>query len=202
MAKLVLWMVAILSITLLSCNQSSSSPSSEEISLPTAPPPPPAEAYLGKISPTVLAKLTHMPVMAPAYVPEGFVLADYEFQGSQTYSLIYRNPENQCFAIEYSLQMPSTTEENIGPKTQAFDSPTFGPNQQLYYSASSAKSANSPGQLSSQWLSNEDGFYRLAGAEIIGQNYPAQTLCQNVSLAEAGEIITSIAALIASTTTK
>lgn len=207
MAKPALWIVAMLTMALLGCNwvsQGERSPAENEMPSPAVPPPPPAEAYLGKISPNVLAKMSRLPVMAPAYVPPGFVLADYRFQGAESYGLVYRNPKNQCFAIEYRRQ-PPPAEDRVGLETQAFDSPVFGRDRELYYSASASQSPDSadrPSQLFSQWLSKEDGAYRFAGVPVIGQNYPAQTLCQNVSLAEASKIITSIAALTASTTTK
>ena len=129
--------ILLLATGLLSCNpspQNTSTPSASEPFVPAVPPPPPPDAFLGKISPTVLAKLNHMPVMAPAYVPSGFALADYRFEGSESYDLIYRNPENLCFAIEYRLQQPPAEgSENL--KTQSFDSPIFGPDHKLYYSA-------------------------------------------------------------------
>ena len=188
--------------------QDAPAPSKEEASVPTVPPPPPVEAYLGKVSPTVLNKISHMPVMAPAYIPAGFVLADYRFEGSQSYDLIYRSPENLCFVIEYRLQQPPV-DDVAGLTTQEFNSPAFGSNRKLYYrnleSQAESKAASQsldelsrPNQLFSQWLSRGSGSYRFAGAAIVGQNYPNQQLCQNVSLIEANKIVTSIADLTAS----
>ena len=138
--------------------------------------------------------------MAPAYVPPGFVLADYHFKGAQFYDLIYQNPDNQCFVIEYRLQEPPTGDIE-GLNVQAFDSPLFGPNRKLYYrdlSSQASTQSSQPSQLFSQWLSKDDGSYRFVGGDIVGQNYPAQTLCQNVSLSEASKIVTSIADIEAS----
>ena len=215
--KSVLWVVrqrsglviALLAVSLSSCSPSPQNESASESAplapassanqsaLPSAPPPPPEGAFLGKISPQVLAKINHLPVMAPAYIPSNFVLADYHSEGSQSYSLVYRNPKNQCFALEYRRQ-PTPTEDTDGLTIQVFDSPAFGAARDLYYSP--ADKADQPSQLFSQWLSNSDGLYRLIGATIIAQNYPAQTPCQNVSLVEASKITTSIADLTASPT--
>lgn len=199
--------ISALTISSLSCHQlpqrtsTSSENDSPTSSTPsTPPPPPPEEAFLGKISPSVLAKISHMPVMAPAYVPSGFVLADYRFEGARSYDLIYRNSDNLCFAIEYRLQEPPTA-DLAGLDIQTFSSPLFGQNRKLYYRNLSPKAPNQPGQpsqLFSQWLSNNSGSYRFAGSEIVGQNYPNQTLCQNVSLIEASQIISSIADIEAS----
>ena len=196
--------IATLSISTLSCQQlpqrESTSFENDSSATSAPPPPPPVEAFLGKISPSVLAKISHMPVMAPAYVPPGFVLADYRFEGAQSYDLVYRNSDNLCFAIEYRLQEPSTG--NIeGLDIQTFNSPLFGPNRKLYYrnlSPQASSQSGQPSQLFSQWLSNNGGSYRFAGGDIVGQNYPDQTLCQNVSLIEASKIITSIADIEAS----
>lgn len=196
--------IMLITIGLLSCNQAPqrTMPLESEPFVPAAPPPPPPDAFLGKISPTVLNKLNHMPVMAPAYVPSGFALAEYRFEGAESYGLIYRNPENLCFAIEYRLQ-PPLAENSASLKAQSFDSPIFGPERKLYYStldSQTSNKANQPSQLFSEWLSKDSGAYRLIGSTIIGQNYPAQTACQNVSLVEASKVITSIAALTASPT--
>lgn len=201
MKKPVLWVIALLVVSLSSCSPSlQSKPTfSNKLLVPSTsvPPPPPADAFLGKISPEVLTKINHLPVMAPAYIPSDFVLADYRLDGSQSYGLLYRSPKNQCFAIEYRRQ-PSPTENTDGLTAQSFDSPAFGAAHDLYYSP--ANKADQPDQLLSQWLSNTDGSYRLVGAMAIAQNYPAQTPCQNVSLLEASKIVTSIADLTASLT--
>lgn len=192
--------IALLAIGLSSCSpspQSDSTPPANKPPVPSVPPPPPEGAFLGKISPKVLAKINHLPVMAPAYIPAGFVLADYRSEGSQSYGLVYRSPKNQCFALEYRRQSPPI-ENTDGLTVQVFDSPAFGAAHDLYYSP--ANKTDQPSQLFSQWLSNSDGSYRLAGATMILQNYPAQTPCQNVSLVEADKIVTSIADLTASPT--
>lgn len=201
--------IALLAAGLISCSPSPSpiEPSASSNSSPAAvmPPPPPKSAFLGRISPDVFAKIKHLPVMAPAYIPANFVLADYRLAGSQSYSLLYRNPKNQCFAIEYYRQLP-LVENTDGLMVQSFDSPAFGAAHDLYYSpANESKQDSQPlsqssSQLFSQWLSNAEGSYRLAGAAMIAQNYPNQTPCQNVSLVEASKIVTSIADLTASLT--
>ena len=200
--------IALIFASLYSCNPSSpnsvqgdSIPEATEPSVSSVPPPPPADAFLGKVSPSVFAKISHLPVMAPSYVPSGFVLTDYHSTGEQSYDLIYRDPKNQCFAIEYRRQLPPA-ESRDGFAVKTFDSPVFGPDRELYYSTSSSSPSeeDTPSQLLSQWLSKDTGSYRLAGADAIAQNYPAQTPCQNVSLEEASQIITSIADLTASPT--
>ncbi|PZO21165.1 MAG: hypothetical protein DCF25_05365 [Leptolyngbya foveolarum] len=201
MKKPVLWVIALLIVSLSSCSPSlQSEPASpNELPVPSTsvPPPPPAGAFLGKISPEVLTKINHLPVMAPAYIPSDFVLADYRLDGLQSYGLIYRDPKNQCFAIEYRRQ-PSPPENTDGLTTQSFDSPAFGAAHDLYYSP--ADKADQPSQLFSQWLTNTDGSYRLVGATTIAQNYPAQPPCQNVSPVEASKIVISIVDLTASPT--
>ena len=192
-------------ITLTGCRSNSTPRSDSSPEQPVTnqtapiPPPPPKGAFLGGVSPDILENISHLPVMAPAYLPAGFILADYSVEGSQSYSLVYRNPEAQCFAIEYIRQLPPPAETS-GLAAETFDFPLFGADQALYYASSSQNEQTGP--LFSQWLSNDDGSYRFVGAEKIAQNYPAQRACQNVSLVEAVKIITSIADLNASTTTK
>lgn len=163
---------------------------------PVEPPPPPPNALLGRISPTVLSELSGLPVMVPAYIPPAFALADYSSKATQSYSLIYRNPEGQCFAIEYSRQTPAA--EPTGELTViSFDLPAFGPMRELYFKEP-ASASTSP--LFSQWMTNANGAYRFISAATIAQNYPHQKPCQNVSLEEAKKIISSIANLTAYST--
>lgn len=169
------------------------------IDLPlSAPPPPPPGAYLGKVSPPVFDQLKDLPLLAPAYIPTGFTLAEHGTTPSNGYYLIYRNTDGQCFAIEHqgAGQTPETLPPDITSlPVESFNSPIFGSNRNLYYS----QGQPAPAQLISQWLTNPQGAYRLAGAGIV-QTYPAQSACQNVPLAEAVKIITSMTDLTAAPT--
>jgi hypothetical protein len=180
----------------------------------SAPPPPPQGAYLGKVSPAVSSQLKGLPVLAPAYIPEKFTLAEHSANPPGTYALIYRSAD-QCFAIEYIApdQVPSEPETipngeaaslgspTFSPSEQlhfggaSFDSPIFGPDRQLYYSNTASDS-----DLVSEWLINQQGRYRLIGASRITQNYPNQTQCRDVSLTEAVAIVTSLIDLTAEPT--
>ncbi|MGC1309233.1 MAG: hypothetical protein WA885_18585 [Phormidesmis sp.] len=194
--------------------------------LSAPPPPPPPGAYLGQVSPAALNYLRDFPILAPAYVPEGFVLIDYETTSPDAYHLLYRNSADQCFSIDYLALKPAPFDPAAlnASATQSFDSPLFGPGYQLHYAPTSysgsdnsesdnsgsdnSESDNSEsdnsveptGTLVSDWLANRDGYYRFIGAALIAQNYPAQTDCQNVSLAEAAKIIASLADLTAAPT--
>lgn len=155
----------------------------------SVPPPPPPGAYLGKISPAVFSQMQGLPLLAPAYIPAGFTLAEHGTTSENGYYLIYRSPD-QCFAIEHTG--PSQPPENIPADittlpVESFDSPLFGPNRNLYYS----KAEPTPNKLISQWLTSSQGAYRLAGADTV-QTYPDQLPCQNVPLTEAINIIISI----------
>jgi hypothetical protein len=139
--------------------------------------------------------LQGLPVLAPAYIPEKFTLAEHRADLPGTYALIYRSPD-QCFAIEYLApdQVPAEPETIPDGEAASFDSPISGPGKQLY----SSKAA-SGGDLVSEWLVNQQGRYRLIGASRITQNYPNQTPCQDVSLTEAVEIVSSLVDLTAPT---
>ena len=202
--KLTLWGLMLVAVVLIGCQSNQTTNPNSQLEEPAAnqtppvPPPPPKGAFLGGISPDILENISHLPVMAPAYLPAGFVLADYSVEGSQAYSLLYRSPKAQCFAIEYSRQILPV--DASGLAVELFDFPAFGSAQAFYHIPPNQNEQTGP--LFSQWLSNDDGSYRFVGAEEIAQNYPAQRTCQNVSLGEAVKIITSIADLNASTTTK
>ncbi|MGB3294497.1 MAG: hypothetical protein WBB01_16045 [Phormidesmis sp.] len=155
----------------------------------SVPPPPPPGAYLGKISPAVSSQLQGLPLLAPAYIPAGFTLAEHGTTPSKGYYLIYRSPD-QCFAIEHTG--PKQPPENLPAditllSVESFDSPIFGPNRRLYHS----KAEPAPTKLISQWLTSSQGAYRLVGADTV-QTYPDQSPCQNVPLTEAINIIVSM----------
>ena len=153
-----------------------------------APPPPPAGAYLGKISPDVSSQLQGLPLLAPAYVPTGFVLAEYGKTPDNGYYLIYRSAD-QCFAIEHTnlSQTPPPPADLASLPVKSFDSPLFGSNRSLYYSQTEL----APAKLISQWLTSTGGAYRLAGADVV-QTYTSQPPCQNVPINEAVDIVASM----------
>lgn len=200
-----------IALTILTSCQSQSSPDSPSSALAppgqepidldrplSVPPPPPPGAYLGKVSPPVFSQLKGLPLLAPAYIPTGFTLAEHGTTPANGYYLIYRSPKDQCFAIEHTS--PSQTPENLPPDitslpVESFDSPLFGPNRNLYY----RQAEPVPTKLVSQWLTNAQGAYRLAGADTV-QTYPGQPSCQNVPLSEAINIIVSMTDLTATPT--
>ena len=154
----------------------------------SVPPPPPPGAYLGKISPAVFSQMQDLPLLAPAYIPAGFTLAEHGKTPEEGYYLIYRSAD-QCFAIEYvgPGQTPALPADITSLSVESFDSPIFGSNRSLYYST-----ANSgPATLISQWLTSSQGAYRLSGADTV-QTYSGQLPCQNVDPAEAVNILVSM----------
>ena len=153
-----------------------------------APPPPPAGAYLGKISPDVSSQLQGLPLLAPAYIPAGFVLSEYGTTPDDGYYLIYRSAD-QCFAIEHInlSQTPPSPADLASLPVKSFDSPIFGSNRSLYYSQTEL----APTKLASQWLTSTEGAYRLVGADVV-QTYSGQPPCQNVSTDEAINIVASM----------
>ena len=172
------------------------------------PPPPPPGSYLAKVPPSVLDQLQGLPVMAPAYVPPGFTLAEHDAADPNTYRLVYRSAANQCFAIEYAgpNQPPAglSADKVATLSVATFDSPMFGGDRQIYYRLPPQDrpqdSTDGPSEVVSQWLTNSQGFYRLVGASYIAKAYPAQTDCQNVSLSETVKITASLTELTVSPT--
>ncbi|MGI8936278.1 MAG: hypothetical protein ACR2FS_19630 [Phormidesmis sp.] len=172
------------------------------------PPPPPPGAYLAKVPPSVLNQLQGLPVMAPAYVPDGFTLAEHDAAEPNAYRLVYRSAADQCFAIEYvgPDQSPAglSADKVATLSVTVFDSPVFGRDRQIYYSLPPQDrpqgSTDNPSEVVSQWLTNSQGFYRLVGASYIAKAYPAQTDCQNVSLSETVKITASLTELTVSPT--
>lgn len=104
--------------------------------------PPPIEAYLGKISPAVFNQLKYLPLMAPAHIPEDFLLNKHDVTASG-YFLIYRSQSDQCFAIEYASS-------GSGPSEQVADN--------------SADSSNGP--------SSEQGAFLDEEAESTSERKP------------------------------
>ncbi len=150
--------------------------------------------------------------MAPAYVPNGFTLAEHDTADPNAYRLIYRSAAAQCFAIEYvgPDQPPAelSTAKVATLSVAVFDSPVFGRDQKIYYSSppqdrsqdSPPDAIASPIEVVSQWLTNSQGSYRFVGASSIAKDHPAQPTCENVSLLETVKIMASLTELTVSPT--
>ncbi|MEO1399711.1 MAG: hypothetical protein AAFV72_00470 [Cyanobacteria bacterium J06635_1] len=169
--------------------------------LAEAPPPPPTGSFFGLLPPEANADLAalEIPAAVPSYLPDGFTLADYETGQNQSsgpgggayYWLIYRDAQNRCFTVEYtSGGVGGIVLENQLP----ISSPLFGPGYSLYYGqyedASLREQFPEP-DLFSDWMSGEQGLYRLVGAEQTMQTYE-QTNCADLDPQEAVKIVESL----------
>jgi hypothetical protein len=167
---------------------------------PPGPPPPPAGSFLAQLTPEVTAELEalNIPVAIPTYLPEGFALVDHETgksspdpDGGPDYWLVYRDVQNHCFAIEYASG-------GIGgpglEKQLPINSPLFGSGYQLHYGSyddPELRQQFPEPDLFSDWLKGDQGFYRLAGAQLTMQTYD-QAGCINLPPEEAVKIVESL----------
>ncbi|MEM9903454.1 MAG: hypothetical protein AAF921_00295 [Cyanobacteria bacterium P01_D01_bin.44] len=169
------------------------------------PPPPPTGSFFALLPPEATADLAalEIPAAVPSYLPEGFTLADYETGqgkssgqssgpgGGDYYWLIYRDAQNRCFTIEYtSGGVGGIVLENQLP----ISSPLFGPGYSLYYGqyedASLREQFPEP-DMFSDWMSGDQGLYRLTGAEQTMQTYE-QTNCTDLPPQEAVKVVESL----------
>ena len=93
------------------------------------PPPPPTNSYLAHLSPEVTNQLVglNINIAIPTYLPQSMTLANYgvgeTITGSTYYWLVYRDTQDQCFAIEYT---DSSREDIFLENQEALKSELFG----------------------------------------------------------------------------
>ncbi|MEO0706359.1 MAG: hypothetical protein AAF050_11940 [Cyanobacteria bacterium J06649_5] len=90
------------------------------------PPPPPSGSYLGQVSPGLFNQLKFLPLMAPAYIPEGFSLVKHEVPDTG-YALFYQSEIGQCFAIEYVASSSQPAFDADSPSS--LTTPVYGTEQ-------------------------------------------------------------------------
>ena len=179
-------------------------------SLPAEPPPPPPPegAFLGRISPTQVSQLNSLgvEVVVPGVIPPGFKVVELRItqgEGALGYMIVYQHSgteePGQCFAVEFSREGmgdPPATAEKRSLKPPLFK----GQNYELHHGqfTEPALQRQFPGgALYSDWLQGASGAYRLIGAVLIGQLFPALQGCQDVTPAQAVELVENFTLLAA-----
>lgn len=170
----------------------------------TAPPSPPAGSFLAQLSPDQMQQLEALgvEVVVPGVVPGGFSVADIQAHpasgsgpdGGSSYSIVYRDQENHCFAIEFASAgiggMPEVEHQvPISP-------PLFsGQDYSLYYGQyvdPALRSQFAESELHTDWMAGGEGFYRLIGAAYINSTLLPQAGCQDISPETAVGIVESL----------
>ena len=164
------------------------------------PPPPPEGAFLGQISPTQASQLNSLgiEVVVPGVIPPGFKVAELRItqaEGPLGYMIVYQHPgtkgQGQCFAVEFSRESmgdPPATAEKRSIKPPLFKGQTYGLHHGQF--TEPALQRQFPGgALYSDWLQGSSGAYRLIGAVLIGQLFPALQGCQDVTPEQAVELV-------------
>ena len=164
-----------------------------------APPPPPENSYLAQLPPEVTNQLTTIGVdiLVPTYLPANTKLVNHsvgETAGEPYYSLVYRDDQNRCFAIEYAAAgINKISLENKEP----INSQLFGKGYSLYHGKfpNGGVGELPTSDLFTDWLAGNGGFYRLVGAGIVtGQDY-GQKDCGNITIREAIAVVESLSYL-------
>ncbi|MFG6097607.1 hypothetical protein D0962_10745 [Leptolyngbyaceae cyanobacterium CCMR0082] len=163
-----------------------------------APPPPPSNSYLAQIPPDVTNQLVNLGVniVIPTYLTPNMTLASYGVgETSETstpyYWLVYRDDQQRCFAIEYAA---SGTNDISLENQEPLDSMLFGEGYRLYHGKfPNGESGELPEpDLFTDWLTGEDGFYRLIGAGLINAQDYGQGDCSNLTVKEAMTVAESL----------
>ncbi|MGP1374826.1 hypothetical protein [Almyronema epifaneia] len=168
-----------------------------------APPPPPSGALIAQLQPAQTQQLEalEVAVVIPTEVPPAFQVVELITQaptaaGGAQYQIVYRDDRDRCFVVEF-------TNEGVGdlPDTefqQPLNSPLFGTGYQLHYGPyrdADLRSQFPEPEFATDWMVGESGAYRLAGAAYIQQTFASQTGCQDISPAEAQQLVNSMAYL-------
>lgn len=164
------------------------------------PPPPPTNSYLAHLSPEVTNQLVglNINIAIPTYLPQAMTLASYEAgetaAGSAYYWLVYRNPQDQCFAIEYTA---SDSDDIFLENQEVLKSELFGDDYRLYHGKfpNGGEGELPESDLFTDWLEGEDGFYRLIGAGLVNAQNNGQDNCSNIPIKEALAVVESLSYL-------
>lgn len=174
---------------------------------PVVPPPPPQGAFLAQLTPEQTAQLNGLGVeiVVPGVVPPTFTATEIRGQsatgsgpsGGATYSILYRDGDNHCFAVEFAGSgigdMPAT-EKRLPIKPPLFEDKGYGLNYGVYQDESMRAQFPDP-ELYTDWLMGKSGGYRLIGANYINTTFPDQTKCQDIRPEEAQKIVESFTVL-------
>lgn len=166
-----------------------------------APPPPPPNSYLAHLPPDATNQLASLDIniVIPTYLTQNMTLANYGVgtsaeDGGPYYWLVYRDPQNRCFAIEYTADgIGDTSLENQEPLAITL----FGEDYSLYHGKfpNGDNGPLSEADLFTDWLAGEDGFYRLIGAGLVNARDYGQGDCTNLTVAEAVTVAESLSYL-------
>ncbi|HEY9736884.1 MAG TPA: hypothetical protein V6D06_11395 [Trichocoleus sp.] len=179
-------------------------PLNADSAAPPAPPPPPQGAFLAQLSPEQTAQLKALgaEVVVPGVVPPTFVVLDIRgtaatgdgADSGAAYSILYRDGGNRCFAIEFASSgigdMPET-EQRLPIAPPLFAGKSYGLNYGLYKDEELRSQYPDP-ELYTDWLTTPNGAYRLIGASYINATFTDQAPCQDISPAEAKQIVESM----------
>ncbi|HEY9878682.1 MAG TPA: hypothetical protein V6D29_09520 [Leptolyngbyaceae cyanobacterium] len=175
---------------------------------PVAPPPPPQGAFLAQLTPEQTAQLNALgvEVVVPGNVPSTFTAADVKGHaatgsgpdGGAAYSIIYRDAEDHCFAVEFAGSgigdMPAT-EKRLPIKPPLFEDKGYGLNYGAYQDEGMRSQFPTP-ELYTDWLMGKSGGYRLIGANYINTTFPDQANCKDIRPEEAQKIVESFTVLV------
>jgi hypothetical protein len=176
---------------------------------PTAPspPPPPDNAFLALLTPDQTAELQTLavPIVVPATIPPGFVLAEVTTNlgpagpGEKGYRLLYRGPGDRCFVVEYTSGgvggLPATA-YRVPINPPFFPDADYGLNYGPYQDPALRSQFPEP-ELASDWLVGDQGAYRLAGAAYINSTLSPSPPCQDIDPETAITLIESMTLLTA-----
>lgn len=169
-----------------------------------APPPPPVGAFLAQLSPDQLQQLEALgvEVVVPGVVPAAFSVADIQANpgsgsgpdGGASYSIVYRDGENHCFAIEFAAggigDMPAV-EHQVPISPPLFSEQDYS----LYYGQyvdPQLRAQFPESDLHTDWMAGGQGFYRLIGAAYINSTLLPQAGCQDIAPETAVGIVESL----------
>ncbi|HEY9762006.1 MAG TPA: hypothetical protein V6D07_05745 [Trichocoleus sp.] len=175
---------------------------------PVVPPPPPQGAFLAQLTPEQTSQLNALgvEVVVPGAVPSTFVATDIRGRaatgsgpdGGAAYSILYRDSENRCFAVEFAGSgigdMPAT-ETRLLIQPPLFEDKGYGLNYGVYQDKSMRAQFPAP-ELYTDWLMGKSGAYRLIGANYINTTFPNQTQCKDIRPEEAKKIVESFTILV------
>ena len=143
-------------------------------------------------------KTLGVPVVIPTAIPAGFAVAqvtvDKGNDRDQGYSILYQDPDNRCFLVEFTaggIGGTPTTEYRIPLKPPLFPALDYGLNYGPFVDPELRSQFPEP-ELMSDWLEHGGGFYRLAGAAYINETQTPSAPCQDLTPEAAVTIIDSL----------
>ena len=202
--KATIWIGVVIAILLGACDRPMASDDSapEVVGQGAGPPPPPSGSFLAQLRPEQTDKLNALDieVAVPTGLPLGFTVADVQTEtasseagGGSRYRIIYQDGRDRCFAIEFTSgrvrEMPAT-EYRLPIAPLLFDQ-EYGLNLGQYQDPNLRVQFPEP-ELTTDWMAGASGFYRLAGAAYINSTISGYTGCQDITSAEAVQIVESM----------